>query len=170
MTASRPARPAQPPPTAPADPLEEAATRDAVLAALASEHAAIWSYGLVSAFLTPGTGPDVTAASTAHRARRDAVLTLLGRAGIAPVPAAASYRTPAPVTDPTSAAALAAVAEEDVAAAWRAVCERTGADDGAELRGLGIDAIVESARVGVRWRLLAGTAPAVPVFPGAPSA
>lgn len=153
--------------TSPSDgPLAEAATRDAVSAALAVEHAAIWAYGLVSAFLPASVGTTLAATALAHRERRDAVVALLGRAGVPAAPAAAAYRTPAPVTDTLSAAALLVVAEDDVAAAWRAVCERTEAEDGGELRVLGVDAVVAAAVVGVRWRRLAGSEPVVPVFPG----
>ena len=150
------------------DALSDDATRDAVTAALAAEHAAIWAYGLVSAFLPATVGTDLAAAALAHRERRDAVVALLEGAGAPAPPAAAAYRTPAPVTDAPSAAALTVVAESDVAAAWRAVCERTEAADGGELRTLGIDAMVAAATVGVRWRRLAGTEPVVPVFPGLP--
>lgn len=151
------------------DPLSDSDTRDAVVAALAAEHAAIWSHGLVSAFLPPTATTALADAATAHRERRDAVVALLERAGVAPAPAAAAYRPPAPVTDARSAAGLLVVAEEDVAAAWRAVCERTEAGDGAALRELGVDAVVASARDGVRWRRLAGTEPVVPVLPGTPA-
>ncbi len=155
--------------SAPSDgPLAEDTTRDAVTAALAAEHAAIWAYGLVSAFLPAAVGTDVAAAALAHRERRDAVVALLEDAGVPAPPAAAAYRTPAPVTDTPSAAALAVVAEGDVAAAWRAVCERTEAADGGTLRTLGLDAMVAAATIGVRWRRLAGTEPVVPVFPGLP--
>jgi hypothetical protein len=58
------------------------------------------------------------------------------------------------------------VAEEDVAAAWRAVCERTDAGSGRALRTLGVDAVVASAQVSVTWRRLAGTSPEVVAFPG----
>jgi hypothetical protein len=155
--------------SAPSDgPLSDDATREAVTAALAAEHAAIWAYGLVSAFLPATVGSDLAAAALVHRERRDALVGLLEAAGLPAPPAAAAYRTPAPVTDTPSAAALLVVAESDVAAAWRAVCERTEAVDGGALRTLGIDAMVAAATVGVRWRRLAGTEPVVPVFPGLP--
>lgn len=144
--------------------------RDAVIAAQGTEHAAVWSYGLVSAFLPPANTAAVSAASLAHRERRDAVVALLARAGVAPPTAAAAYRPPAPVTDATSAAALAIVAEDDVAAAWRAVAERTEADTGGELRRLAIDAVTASATTSVTWRRIAGRTPLVPAFPGDGSA
>lgn len=138
----------------------------AVLAALGTEHAAVWVYGLVSAFVPASTASTVTAAALAHRERRDAVVALLARTGVTPPPGAAAYRPPSPVTDPASAAALAAVAEDDVAAAWRAVAERTEPDTGGELRGLALDALTAAATTSVTWRGLAGRTPLVPAFPG----
>lgn len=140
--------------------------RAAVVAALGTEHAAVWSYGLVSAFLPATNAAAVTAASLAHRERRDAVVALLARDGAAPPTAAAAYRPPSPVTDATSAAALAVVAEDDVAAAWRAVAERTEADTGGELRRLALDAVTAAATTSVTWRGIAGRRPLVPAFPG----
>jgi hypothetical protein len=149
-----------------APPLDDDDLRDAVLAALATEHAAIWVYGLVSAFLPATATAAVTGASLAHRERRDAVVALLARTGTTAPPAAAAYRPPAPVTDAASAAGLAIVAEDDVAAAWRAVAERTGAAEDGELRRLALDAVTVAATTGVTWRRLAGRTPLVPVFPG----
>ena len=111
-------------------PLDDGDLREMLLTALGTEHAAIWVYGLVSAFLPASTATGLAAASLAHRERRDAVVALLARDGIAAPPAAAAYRPPSPVTDAASAAGLAAVAEDDVAAAWRAVAERTEAATG----------------------------------------
>jgi hypothetical protein len=146
--------------------LDDDDLRDMVLAALGTEHAAIWVYGLVSAFLTATATATVTAASLAHRERRDAVVALLARTGVAAPPGAAAYRPPAPVTDAASAAELAVVAEDDVAAAWRAVAERTDAPGDGELRRLALDAVTAAATTGVTWRRLAGRTPLVPPFPG----
>jgi hypothetical protein len=153
-------------PSAPPPPPLDDDLQDAVVAALGTEHAAVWVYGLVSAFLPAGSTPAVAAASLAHRERRDAVVALLGRDGVTPPPAAAAYRPPSPVTDAASAAALAVVAEDDVAAAWRAVAERTEADDGGELRRLALDAVTTAATTSVAWRRIAGQTPLVPAFPG----
>jgi hypothetical protein len=147
-------------------PIDDDGLQDAVLAALGTEHAAIWVYGLVSAFLPASTAAGVTAASLAHRERRDAVVALLGRNGVAAPPAAAAYRPPSPVTDGASAAALAAVAEDDVAAAWRAVAERTDAPTDGELRRISLEAVTAAATVSVTWRGLAGRTPLVAPFPG----
>lgn len=161
MTSPTPSPSAATPPAALSDDL-----REAVFAALGTEHAAVWSYGLVSAFLPATNAAAITAASLAHRERRDAVVALLAREGVTPPTAAAAYRPPTPVTDATSAATLATVAEDDVAAAWRAVAERTEADTGGELRRLALDAVTTAATTSVTWRGIAGRTPLVPAFPG----
>lgn len=147
-------------------PLADDDTRTALAAALAAEHAAIWAYGLASAYLAPADEAAATTAATAHRTRRDAVEAFSEGAGVAPAPAAAAYGTPAPVTDARSAAALLAVVEGDTATGWRALLERT---DDPMLRRTGIDAVVGASTTGVTWRGRAGTTPLVDPFPGATS-
>jgi hypothetical protein len=146
-----------------AGPLDDSDTRNAVLAALGAEHAAVWSCGLASAYLAPADQGTLSTAALAHRERRDALVALCEAGGVTPVPAAAAYATPRPVDDAASAAALLVVAEDDTAVAWRAVLERT---DDLGLRRSGVAAVVSAATVGVTWRERAGTQPVVPPFPG----
>jgi hypothetical protein len=108
-----------------AGPLDDSDTRAAVEAALGAEHAAVWSYGLATAFLASGDQTALAQAALAHRERRDELVALCEAGGVAPVPAAAAYGTPRPVSDAASAAALLVVAEDDTAVGWRAVLERT---------------------------------------------
>lgn len=154
-------------PAGPPGPLADSEVRDAVQAALAAEHAAIWAYGLASAYLPDSENGAVATASTAHRTRRDATVQMLLATGVAPAVAAPSYRTPGPVVDGPSAAALLVTAEDDVAAGWRAACERTQPGEGAPVRMLGIDGVVSAGASVARWRQIAGTTPAVVPFPGA---
>lgn len=146
-------------------PVDSAGPRDAAQAALGAEHAAIWCCGLATAFLPAAAAQPLADAALAHRQRRDALIALLEAAGDQPVPAAAAYATPRPVTDAASAAALLVVAEEDVATAWRAVLERT---DDRGLRTTGVAAMLAAATVGRRWRVLAGVTPEVATLPGTP--
>lgn len=141
------------------------AAGDAVQDALGAEHAAVWAYGLVSAFLPGDFTSAVQQGITAHRARRDATERLLGDAGATPRPAEPAYVPPTPVTDQASAIATLVVAETDATVAWRAVLERT---DDRTVREAGLQALTESAVRATRWRLAAGTTPATPAFPGAP--
>lgn len=141
----------------------DAGTVGALQTALATEHAAVWAYGVVSAFLPTELAAQVDEAAAAHRARRDATERMLADAGVEPVPAEPAYRTPGPVTDPAGALELAVAAEGDTAGAWRSVIER-----GTEGRSPALDALVGAAVRASRWRAVAG-APALTVpFPGAP--
>lgn len=137
------------------------ATQDA----LSAEHAALWVYGLVSAFLPADYGTALQEASNAHRARRDATELLLSGAGQNPRSAEAAYVPPQPVTDQASAIAVLVVAETDVTVAWRAVLERT---DDKTLRTAGLAGLTDAAVRATRWRRAAGQTPATPPLPGTP--
>lgn len=139
---------------------------DAITAAqgaLAAEHAAVWCYTLITAFLSATLDQRARDDVTAHRARRAALELLLTNSGTRPLSAQPAYRTPTPVTDQASAVQLAALAESDAAAAWRAMVERT---TDAGLRTAALAAMTDSTVRGAHWRAAAGLAPAVPDFPG----
>jgi len=142
-----------------------ASSVSAVQAALGAEHAAIWVYGLVSAFLPDSFNAPVAEGATAHRARRDTTERLLADAGETPQPAEPAYVPPKPVTDAPSAMAVLILAESDTTVAWRAVLERT---DDSSLRRSALEALTTAAVRATRWRRAAGTAPATPAFPGQP--
>jgi len=153
-------------PTAPTD--NVALTGDAAEAvqdALGAEHAALWVYGLVSAFLPADFGAAVQEGSITHRARRDATELMLNGAGQSPRSAEPAYVTPQPVTDQASAIAVLVVAEADAAVAWRAVLERT---DVKSLRTTALTALTDAAVRATRWRRAAGETPATPPLPGKP--
>lgn len=138
-----------------------AATQDA----LSAEHAALWVYGLVSAFLPADFGNALQEGTNAHRERRDAIELLLSDAGQNPRSAEPAYVTPQPVTDQASAIAVVVVAETDVTVAWRAVLERT--DDKA-LRASALAGLTDAAVRATRWRREGGQTPATPPLPGTP--
>jgi hypothetical protein len=138
----------------------------AVQDALGSEHAALWVYGLVSAFLPADFGDAMQESSNAHRARRDATELMLSGAGQNPRSGEAAYVPPQPVTDQASAIAVLVVAETDVTVAWRAVLERT---DDRTLRASALAALTDSAVRATRWRRAAGQTPSTPPLPGAPA-
>ncbi|WP_243859637.1 ferritin-like domain-containing protein [Amycolatopsis arida] len=138
---------------------------NALRQALAAEHAAVWVYGLVSAFLPAAYDRGVTEGAAAHRDRRDACERVLDAAGAESVPAEPAYLTPEPVTDEASATAVVATAEADAALAWRGVLERTD-DEG--LRTMAAGALVGSATRGTSWRAEAGREPAAVPLPGTP--
>lgn len=156
----------QPTGTAPAAKAVPADSVDAVQQALGAEHAAIWTYGLVSAFLPASFNNALTEGVTTHRARRDAVERALTAAQAAPRSAAAAYVPPQPVTDQASSLAVLATAETDASVAWRSVLEHT---DDADLRRTALEALTSSAVRATRWRKAAGTRPATTPLPGQPA-
>ncbi|PPK67422.1 ferritin-like domain-containing protein [Actinokineospora auranticolor] len=140
-------------------------TLAAVQAALGAEHAAVWVYGLVSAFLPATFDKAIAEGATAHRACRDTTGRLLGAAGATPEPAEPAYLPPKPVTDQASALELVVNAETDTTTAWRAAMERTDAPD---VRRIALDALKSSAARSTRWRKTAGLTPLTPPLPGQP--
>ncbi|HET8588156.1 MAG TPA: ferritin-like domain-containing protein [Nakamurella sp.] len=137
---------------------------DALQAAMAAEHAALWAYGLVAAY-APDAANTVSDMLTSHQNIRDVTANLLVQAGATPVGPAPAYTTPEPVTDPRSAMALALVIEGDCAAAWRSVIGHT---DDSTLRGTALSALTDSAMRMVTWRKLAKDKVVTAPFPGAP--
>ena len=140
-------------------------TVDAVQAALGAEHAVLWVYGLVSAFLPAAYDKGLREGVSVHRDRRDVTARQLSAAGAEPRPAEAAYLPPEPVDDEKSAVALVATAETDTAIAWRAVLDRC---DDPELRASALEALTESSVRATRWCGAAGITPVVPAFPGQP--
>jgi hypothetical protein len=159
MTAPTPP-PSQGPSSLPEDAAQ--ATQDA----LGAEHAALWVYGLVSAFLPADYEDALREGSNAHRARRDATELLLSGAGQSPRSAEPAYVLPQEVTDEAAALAVLVVAEADVTVAWRAVLERT---DDKTLRAAGLAGLTDAAVRAARWRGAAGQTPRTPPLPGAPA-
>jgi uncharacterized protein DUF4439 len=138
---------------------------DATQDALSAEHAALWVYELVSAFLPADYDAAVQEGRNAHRSRRDATELLLGDAGQNPRSAEPAYVLPQPVTDEASAIAALVLAETDVTVAWRAVLERT---DDKELRAAALAGLTDGAVRATRWRRAGGQTPATPPLPGTP--
>lgn len=137
----------------------------AIQAALGAEHAALWVYGLVSAFLPASYDKGIAEGMSVHRDRRDATVRQLSAAGLTPEPAKAAYVPPEPVDDEKAAIALVATAETDATVAWRAVLDRC---DDPEVRASALEALTESSIRATRWRRAAGVDPALPSFPGQP--
>jgi hypothetical protein len=125
--------------------------------ALDAEHAAVWVYGLVSAFLPSNYAAGVADGAHEHQDRRDACVRMLDAADATPDGPEPAYITPKAVTDATSAKSVVATAESDAATAWAGVLD--GTDDKA-LRAVALTALLGSARRGTRWRQAAGESPA----------
>ncbi|MFD7610617.1 ferritin-like domain-containing protein [Streptomyces sp. NPDC059828] len=130
-------------------------TLDAVQAALAAEHAAVYGYGVVGGRVGKDRQAEATEAYSAHRARRDAMERTVRDLGAKPVVADAAYALPFPVPDAAAAVRLAAVLEDRIAGVYS---DLVRAAEGA-LRQEAAGALREAAVRAVRWR---GTGVAFP--------
>ena len=148
-------------PTSPSRPPDagDAALFDAV----ATEHAVIYGYGLVSAHATPDLNALVSASIAEHRDRREKAIAMLGGRSVdAPLPAA-GYQLPSQVDNPTDAANLAVRMEEDAAVAWRAVLEQATTDQD---RAFAVTALTQCAVAAARWSQVLEVWPITVAFPG----
>ena len=153
MTSAEPTIPTRPP----------NAADGALFDAIATEHAAIYGYGIVSAHSTPDDNFLVSEAMAEHRERREAALAMLGGRSVeGPLPAA-GYQLPMEVDTPTAAAKLAVRMEEDGAVAWRAVVEQATTEQD---RAFGVTALMQSAVMAARWSRVLGVSPVTVAFPG----
>ena len=131
---------------------------EAVQAALAAEHAAVYGYGVVGARLVGNQRDAAHAALASHHAYRDSLVRTLRDLGATPAAAAPAYELPFPVSDPVTAERLGSVLEEGVAAVYADLVQAgTG-----ELRRTATAALRESALRAIHWR-----GSSVP-FPGLP--
>jgi hypothetical protein len=136
---------------------------DPLQVALAAEHAAVWVYGLVGAFLPADFGDAEKSGAAEHALRRDLLQTMLSASGATPVAPEPAYVPKKPVTDSASAALVVATAEADCASAWLAVVNHT---DDAGLRTTALHALVAASRRGTPWRSEAGEKPVAIALPG----
>lgn len=135
---------------------------EALRTAIAAEHAAIFGYGMVGAYLTNERQAQARQAEAQHRDRRDAAALRIEAAGGAIVPAEPAYALPFRVTDADSAMRLAVALEEGAAGAWREALGATTDDD----RRFALDSLIACAVMATRWRIAAGIQPRTITFPG----
>ncbi|MFJ8195076.1 ferritin-like domain-containing protein [Streptomyces sp. NPDC096094] len=121
---------------------------DALQAALAAEHAAVYGYGVVGGRIGEARRTEARTAYDAHRARRDALARRVRDLGGRPVAAAAGYALPFSVPDSAAAVRLAAELEERVAGVYS---DLVRAAEG-ERRATAAGALREAAVRAVRWR------------------
>ncbi len=152
-----------PPPTSGMPSRPDDAAAGALFDAIATEHATIYGYGLVSAHSAPEVNYLVSDAMAEHRVRREAAIALLVEQGAdAPLPEA-GYQLPLEVDTPADATNLAVGMEEDAAVAWRAVVEQA-ADQ--TVRAFGVTALSECTVTAARWRSVRGDTAVTVAFPG----
>jgi hypothetical protein len=139
------------------------ADQQALTDALNAEYAAVYGYGVISAYAANDRNKIILASTEAHRARRQATIDALKAIG-APVPGPApAYPPPSPVNDPIPAAKFAVTVESDTAIAWRSLIERA---DSPQVRRMGVEALTDCAVHLATWQQILGTNPATAAFPG----
>ena len=148
-------------PTTPGRPSD--AANGALFDAVATEHATIYGYGLVSAHSTPDVNDLVSTAMAEHRDRREAATPMLEARSVDPPLPAAGYQLPMEVDNPTDAANLAVRMEEDAAVAWRAALEQSTDEQD---RAFAVTALTQCAVTAARWSRVLGVSPITVAFPG----
>ncbi|MEU6130025.1 DUF4439 domain-containing protein [Saccharopolyspora sp. NPDC047091] len=147
---------------------DEAGT--AVDAALDAENAAVWTYELVTAFVTrPQVQAAVAEATGVHEGHRDEAQRLIRATGATPPAAAPAYSLPERVSDEGSAIRALVVAERECQIGWRSVLENTEPDEvDPAVRRLALTALTTAATRATRWRITIGQNPAAEAQPGKP--
>lgn len=131
----------------------------ALQAALAAEHAAVYGYGVAGAMLS-GAGQALALTDwKVHQEARDILQAMIAKLGATPVAADAAYELPFTVHDARSARLLAAALEEGVTQAYLGLVAVTNET----LRTFGALAMQPPANRAAAWR---GSTVA---FPGMPS-
>jgi hypothetical protein len=147
-----------------AEPIPDTRTEtDALRAALAAEHAAVWGYGVVGAALPGSQQAHAARDQAAHRDVRDQLTALLDQRSAEPVPAQGAYALPFPVVSAGDAARLAVVLEDGTAAVY---VELLGRAAKREIRKLAVDTLTATEVRAVAWRTTAGVTPVTTPFPG----
>jgi hypothetical protein len=141
------------------------AAQAALFDAIATEHGAIYGYGVVSAHSTAEDNALVAESMAQHRARREEALVMLAEHSVTPPLPAAGYELPLEVTDPGDAAELAVRMESDTATAWRAVLEQAQTTGD---RGFAVTAMTQAAVLAARWNQVLGIPQITTAFPGGP--
>jgi len=126
--------------------------------ALRGEHAAIYAYGVLGPRLTGATLALAQQNELAHRDLRDSLLEAMTK----PPPPEAFYALPFPVTDATSAVALAVTVESRCAVLWRAVVVAAASN----ARAQPLDSLTATALRAMAMRRAGGAIPGTVAFPG----
>ena len=139
------------------------ATTDALAAAIDTENAAIFTYGVATAFVSTARRQTVAEYVAAHRVRRNALVAALTAAGGTVPEAAAGYTLPVDVDASVTAVRALLAAEVDCTVAYRSLIEQ-GDDD--TVRRLALDGLTESSVYAANWRVALRDSPATVAFPG----
>jgi len=120
-------------------------TLEALAAALAAEHAAVYTYGVLGGRTSRSAEPDLAAelasAYATHRARRDWLVSAIRDLGVEPEPAAAAYDVTHDLGSPARVSAVALELEAGTAA----VCADLVAATSSDQRRWSIAALTDAA-------------------------
>ncbi|GAB19137.1 hypothetical protein GOEFS_075_00580 [Gordonia effusa NBRC 100432] len=139
-------------------------TTDALGAAVDAEHAAVYTYGVLTAFTTGERRAAVATYIAEHRARRDELNDALVSAGGQARATAPGYVLSVEVTNSATAAKAALASEDDAAQAYRSLAERA---DTQPIRRLAVSGLTDCALRAAYWRAASGIKPATVALPGA---
>jgi len=121
---------------------------EALQAALAGEHAALYGVGVAGGKLSGAKFMAATDTFEHHRDTRDKLSDLIAAAGETPVAAEPAYDLPQPVTNAVSAGALILGIERRLAAVYGDLVE---AAEQPAVRTLAIDELLATAAAQVTW-------------------
>jgi hypothetical protein len=130
---------------------------EALQAALAGEHAALYGVGVAGGKLNGARFQEATDTFARHRDNRDHLSALLVAAGETPVAAEAAYDLPQAVTNAATASALILFIERRIAPVYGDLVE---AAEQAAVRSFAIESLLAAASAQIAW----GGAPVA--FPG----
>ena len=122
--------------------------KDALQAALAGEHAAMYGVGVAGGKLAGARFAQATAAFEEHRRRRDQLTDLVIQNGGTPVAAEPAYDLPQAVTDAASATALVLLIERRLSVVYADLVE---AAEQTPVRTLAIQALIATSRAQLTW-------------------
>ena len=120
----------------------------ALQSALTAEHAAVYGYGVVGAYLTGSMQATATNDWVAHQVARDRLEAVLRSLGAQPTAAAVAYQLPVPVRNASEAVALAVVLEDRIATAYLGLVALSNVS----IRDFGAMQVQASAMRAAAWR------------------
>ncbi|NED98501.1 ferritin-like domain-containing protein [Phytoactinopolyspora alkaliphila] len=137
----------------------------ATQAALAGEHACVYGYGVVGAYLSDDAQTAAREDLAAHESQRDLLRGYLSALDAVPEAASPAYALPFTVDDAASARAFAGELEDRLAAVY---LDLVASGPGLDLRRMAADALVASALRRRRWTGEVSAFPGLDEREGAP--
>lgn len=123
---------------------------EALQKALAAEHAAVWTFGVLGGQTSQSEQPtlydEVSSAYTLHRSRRDQLVRWIRDDGATPVPSSVAYELPNQLRGPDQVRAAARTVEGRCVPAYAVVVSNTAGDR----RGWAVRALLDAATREVR--------------------